>query len=382
MRPQLLAILLSLALLGCGGSAIDQSRTNEPAGVSAPLQVATVPVESQTLDTTLNLPAQITPYEAVDVYPKVTGFIDTILVDRGSRVKDGEVIVRLSAPELVAQRTQAEAALHGAEAQLAAAQAKFASDHGTYLHLAAAAQTPGVVAGNDLQVAEQMAAADNAQLEAAANNVQAVRESLRSVAQLESYLEIRAPFDGMVTQRNLHPGALVGPASGQAGAQPIVRIESVRRLRVVVPVPEAYAAGVQDGQQVTFSVPAYPGKTYRAPIARISHDINQNTRTMQVELELPNADAQITPGTFTSVEWPIHRSYATLFVPSSAVTTDLQRTFVIRVRQGKTEWIDITTGVTANGKTEIFGGLRPGDSVVANATDSIRIGTAVAAQPR
>ena len=382
MRSYFLALVFSLTVIGCSSSAVQQSQANEAAAARSPQHVAAASVESQKLDTTLSLPAQITPYEAVDVYPKVTGFIDIILVDRGSHVKSGEVIVRLSAPELVAQRTQAEAGLHSAEAQLAAAQAKFASDHGTYLHLAAAAKTPGVVAGNDLQVAEQTAAADNAQLEAASNNVQAARESLRGVAQLESYLEIHAPFDGVVTQRNLHPGALVGPASGQGGAQPIVQIESVSRLRVVVPVPEAYVGGIQEGQQVAFSVPAYPGRTFRAPVARISHDINQNTRTMQVELDLHNADSQITPGTYTSVEWPIHRSYATLFVPSSAVTTDLQRTFVISVRKGKTEWVDIKAGVTVNGKTEVFGDLQPGDVVVANATDSIRSGTAVSAQPK
>ena len=382
MRSHFLALVFSLTLLGCGSSAVEQSQNNEGTGAGSAQQVVTVPVESQKLDATLSLPAQIVPYEAVDLYAKVTGFIETILVDRGSLVKAGEVIARLSAPELVAQHSQAEAGLHTAEAQLAAAQAKFASDHGTYLHLAAAAQTPGVVAGNDLQVAEQTSAADNAQLEAASNNVQAARESLRGVAQLESYLEIRAPFDGVVVQRNLHPGALVGPASGQSGTQPIVQIESVSRLRVVVPVPEAYVAGVREGQQVAFNVPAYPGRTYRAPIARISHDINQNTRTMQVELDLRNADAQVTPGTFANVEWPIHRSYATLFVPSSAVTSDQQRTFIIRVNQGKAEWVNVKTGVTVNGKTEVFGGLQPGELVVANATDSIRSGTAVSTQPK
>ena len=212
--------------------------------------------------------------------------------------------------------------------------------------------------------------------------IQAARESLRSVTQLESYLEIRAPFDGMVTQRNLHPGALVGPASGQAGAQPIVQIESVSRLRVVVPVPEAFVGGVQEGQQVAFSVPAYPGRTFRAPVARLSHDIDQKTRTMQVELDFRNGDGQITPGTFTDVEWPIHRTYATLFVPSTAVATDLQRTFVIRARQGKAEWVDVKTGVTVNGKTEVFGDLQSGDIVVDNATDSIRSGAAVSALPK
>jgi membrane fusion protein, multidrug efflux system len=370
------AILFVLVLAGCG-STLQQPKSSQAGSVQ---QVAVVPVESQKLDTALSLPAQISPYEAVDVYPKVTGFIESISVDRGSKVRAGELIIRLSAPEVVAQRTQAEAALHTAEAQLAAAQAKLASDHGTYLHLASAAKTPGVVAGNDLQVAEQTAAADSSQVSAAQNTVQAARDALRGVAQLESYLEIRAPFDGIVTQRNLHPGALVGPASGQAGSPPIVRIESVGRLRVVVPVPEAYAAGMQEGQQVTFSVPAFPGRSFRAPITRISHAITQNTRTMQVELDSRNTGPQIAPGSFANVDWPIHRTYATLFVPSSAVTTDLQRTFVIRVNQGKAEWVDVQTGVSVNGKTEIFGSIQPGDTVVANATDSLRNGTPVSPQ--
>jgi len=379
MRPLFAVFVFSLVLAGCGSSAVRPSQASQAAGAGSPQQVAAASVESLKLDTTLTLPAQVTPYEAVDVYPKVTGFIENMRVDRGSRVHAGGVIIRLSAPELIAQGAQAEASLHSAEAQLAAAQAKLASDRGTLLHLEGAAKTPGVVAGNDLLVAQQTAAADNAQAEAASNNVLAARDSLRSVTQLESYLEIRAPFDGVVTQRNLHPGALVGPASGQAGAQPIVRIESLGRLRVVVPVPEAYAAGVREGQQVSFRVPTYPERSYHAPIARISHDINQNTRTMQVELDFQNAEAQITPGSFANVEWPIQRTYATLFVPGSAVTTDLQRTFVIRVRQGKAEWVDVKTGVTMNGKTEVFGDLQASDIVVRNATDSIRAGTLVEA---
>jgi membrane fusion protein (multidrug efflux system) len=248
--------------------------------------------------------------------------------------------------------------------------------------LAAAAKTPGVVAGNDLLVGEQTAAAANGQVATASNNVQAARDALRGLTQRESYLEIRAPFDGVVTQRNLHPGALVGPTSGQAGAQPIVRIESLNRLRVVVPVLEAYAAGLQEGQQVTFSVPAYPGRSYHAPIARIPHAISQNTGTMQLELDLRNADAQITSGSFANVVWPIQRPYPALFVPSSALTTDLQRSFVIRLRQGKAEWVDVKPGVTVNGKTEIFGDLRAGDVVVANATDAIRNGTSVSVQTK
>jgi RND family efflux transporter MFP subunit len=367
--------VLSFVLAGCNNQ--PARIANSPSMPGSPQQVAVVAVESEKLDTTLSLPAQITPYEVVDIYPKVTGFLDTITVDRGSRVRAGEIIIRLSAPELLAQRGQAEANLQGAEAQLSSAKAKLASDQGTYQHLTAAAQTPGVVAGNDLHVAEQTAAADKAQVEAALKNVQAAQNALRSVTQLESYLEIRAPFDGVVTLRNLHPGALVGPASGQGGTQPIVQIENIGRLRVVVPVPEAYVGGVREGQQATFSVPAYPGRTFSAPIARISHDINKDTRTMQVELDFHNGDAQVTPGTFANVEWPIQRAYPTLFVPVTAITTDLQRTFVIRVRQGKAEWVDVKSGVTVNGKTEVFGDLKSGEMVVRNATDSIRAGAAV-----
>lgn len=376
MRSFLAIFILSYVLAACGNPPGQNASSSSIK--SSPQTVNVVAVESQKLDTSLSLPAQITPYEVVDIYPKVTGFLDMISVDRGSRVRAGELMIRLSAPELVAQRAQAEAALQSAEAQLSAAQAKFTSDHGTYSHLAAAAETPGVVAGNDLQIADQTAAADKAQVEAATRNVQAAQNSLRGVAQLESYLEIRAPFDGIVTLRNLHPGALVGPASGQSGSQPIVQVENLARLRVVVPVPEAYVAGVREGQQATFGVPAYPGRSFQAPIARISHDINKETRTMQVELDFHNANAQVTPGTFANVEWPVQRGYPTLFVPATAITTDLQRTFVIRVRQGKTEWVDVKTGVTVNGKTEVFGDLKAGDLVVRNATDSIRTGVSVA----
>ena len=377
MRVLFAIVILGFAFDGCGNPSAQNGSTGS---ASSPQIVNVVTVESQKLDTTLSLPAQVTPYEVVDIYPKVTGFLDAISVDRGSRVKAGEIIVRLSAPELVAQRTQAEAALQGAEAQLSAAQAKFASDHGTYLHLAAAAKTPGVVANNDLLIAERTAAASNAQVEAASKNIQAAHDAVRGVKQLESYLEIRAPFDGVVTLRNLHPGALVGPASGQAGAQPIVQIENLSRLRVVVPVPEAYVAGVRERQEVTFSVPAYPGKSFHAPIARISHEINQNTRTMQVELDFHNTGAELTPGSFANVEWPVQRGYPTLFVPATAITTDLQRMFVIRVRQGKTEWIDVKNGVSVKGETEVFGDLNPGDLVVRNATDSIRAGVSVEAR--
>jgi len=374
MKTAIITLALSLPFIGC-------SSNPKPAGSQHPetdaQTVEVVSVASQKLTTVFTLPAQLLPFQMVDVYPKVTGFLDMIRVDRGSRVHKGELIIRLSAPELVAQRAQAESSLRAAESQLTTAQAKLTSDKGTYLHIASAAKTPGVVSENDVMVASQTASADEGQVQSAESNVAAAREALRSVTQLESYLNIYAPFDGIVTTRNLHPGALVGPASGQSGAMPIVQIADTRHLRLVVPVPEAYVGEMQLGQQVAFTVPAQPGQVFHAPITRISQNLELNTRTMPIELDVHSADGRLSPGSFSSVQWPVHRAVPTMFVPVSAVTNDQQRTFVERVRNGKTEWVDVSTGLGVNGNIEVFGDLKPGDEVIRNATDAIRPGQRV-----
>src|SRR6266850_69652 len=245
MKTLIVALALLLSIAGCNGD--PKAAAGQQAETDAQT-VEVVPVASQKLATVFTLPAQLIPFETVDIYPKVTGFMDMIRVDRGSRVHKGELIIRLSAPELVAQRAQAESALRGAESQLTTAQAKLTSDKGTYLHMASAAKTPGVVAENDVMVASETASADQGQVQSAEDNVAAARDALRRVAQLESYLNIYAPFDGIVTTRNLHPGALVGPASGQSGTMPIVQIVYTDHLRLVVPVPEAYVGEMQVGQ--------------------------------------------------------------------------------------------------------------------------------------
>jgi membrane fusion protein, multidrug efflux system len=374
MKTVVVTLALCLLITGCNGNPKTAASKQAEPDVQT---VEVVSVASQKLETVFTLPAQLIPFETVDIYPKVTGFMDMIRVDRGSRVHKGELIIRLSAPELVAQRAQAESALRAAESQLTSAQAKLVSDEGTYLHMASAAKTPGVVAENDVMVASQTASAAQGQVQSAESNVAAARDALRSVAQLESYLSIYAPFDGIVTTRNLHPGALVGPASGRSGTLPLVQIVDSSHLRLVVPIPEAYVGEMQAGQQVEFTVPAYPGETFHAPIARISHDVDSNTRTMPVELDVHSPDGRLSPGSFSSVHWPVHRAAPTMFVPVSAVTNDQQRTFVERVRNGKAEWVDVVTGLSANGNIEVFGDLKAGDEVIRSATDAIRPGQQV-----
>ena len=378
-RLFLASTALMLASLGCNTSTSNRGQEQKaaPPPSNAPTAVSTVPVVSRKLHTTITLPAQLIPYESVDIFPKVTGFVQTVTVDRGSHVRRGQLLVRLTAPELSSQRAQAEAAVGAAQSQLATAQAKLASDNGTYLHMVAAAKTPGVIAENDVMVANQSVSADKGMVDAAEQNVAAARDAVRSVSQTESYLNITAPFDGVVTTRNLHPGALIGPASGQAGAQPILQIVDNKRLRLVVPVPEAQVGEMKLGQQVAFTVPAYPAQTFHAPIKRISHEVDQNTRTMPVELDVDNRDGKLSSGSFTMVLWPLEHNYPTLFLPVSAVTTDQQHTFVIRIANDKAEWVTVQTGQTVNGEVEVFGELKAGDNVVKAATDAIHSGDTV-----
>jgi RND family efflux transporter MFP subunit len=290
------------------------------------------------------------------------------------------VLVRLTAPELVSQRSQAEAAVHAAQSQLATAQAKMAADQGTYEHMLAASKTPGVLAENDVAAAGQAVTADKGLVDAAEQNIAASRDALKSVSQTESYLTITAPFAGVVTARNLHPGALIGPAAGAGGSLPILQIVDDRRLRMVVPIPEARVGSMKTGEAVSFSVPAYPGQTFKAPIERIARALDEKSRTMPVELDVINRDGRLSPGSFATCLWPLQRSYPTLFVPSSAVTNDQQHTFVIRIRDDKAEWVTVQTGETVNGEVEVFGGLAPGDQVVKTASDAIHSGDPVRAQ--
>jgi membrane fusion protein, multidrug efflux system len=187
---------------------------------------------------------------------------------------------------------------------------------------------------------------------------------------------VTAPFDGVVTERNVHPGALVGPAGG-ATSPPMLRLMKNDRLRLIVPVPEAYAGSVARGTVVTFTVPAYPGRKFTATIARVADAVDVKTRTMAVELEVANGDGRLAAGTFCQVDWPVRRATPSLFVPSASVASTTDRTFVIRIRNNRTEWVDVKTGLTSGPLIEVFGDVRAGDNVAARGTDEIRPGTDV-----
>ena len=369
------AVFLCLVLACCGGNVPAQS--GEKSAPAGPPTIEVVKVVEQPLDVTLSLPGELTPYQTVALYSRVTGFVKTIGVDRGSRVRAGQTLAALEAPELVAQKSEAQSKLHSAEAHLAAIRSKAEATASTYEKLKAASLTPGVVAGNDVVLAQKAVEADQGQIAAAQQNVEAARQALKSVSDMEGYLRIIAPFSGVVTERNVHPGALMGPTGGPGTATPIVRIVESHRLRLVVPVPEAYTAGMTNGTSLIFSVAAYPGQTFTGTVSRISQSVDVATRTMAVELDVNNADNRLAPGTFCQVTWPVRRTTPSLLVPNGSVTSTTGRTFVIRVRGGRTEWVDVKTGLASGPLVEVFGDLKRGDEIAARGTDELKAGASV-----
>lgn len=337
--------------------------------------VDVVPVITRNTARSRILPGEFLPYQGVALYARVTGYVQDVRVDRGSVVKRGQTLVTIEAPELIAQRAEAEAKVATSRAQQAEAQAKLVAAQNTYDALKMAAATVGAVAENELVQAQKAVEAQQALVTSIESQVTAATAAVTAVRQLEAYLTITAPFDGVITERNVHPGALVGPQA--AGSPPLLKLEQNRRLRLVVPVPETDVAGITRGADVMFTVPAYPSVIFHGTLARIAVSLDPKTRTMAVELDVMNPDGRLASGMYPAVRWSVSRPTASLFVPRTSIVTTTERRFVIRVRGGKTEWVDVRRGGGDQDLTEIFGDVKAGDEVVARASDELRAGTSV-----
>ena len=346
------------------------------AGANAQQSLETVRVESRPIERTRTLPGELSSYLWVNLYARLNAFVDNVLVDRGSIVKEGQALITLTAPELVAQVTEAEAKVRVLDSQRAEAAAKLASNQTTYESLRAASATPGAVAANEVTVAQKSVEAAAALVQSLESSIQAARQTVRSLQDLADYLRVTAPFAGVVTTRFVHPGALVGPGASSS-ATPMLRLEHNTRLRLEVAVPEADIGGIVDGARMSFTVPAYPGEVFSGNVVRIAHSLDLKTRTMPAELEVLNANLRLAPGMYAQVQWLVRNPRASLLVPPSSVVTTNERQFVIRVEKGVADWVTVTRGETAGNLVEVFGALRPGDIIVRRATDELRPGTPI-----
>jgi membrane fusion protein (multidrug efflux system) len=335
-----------MLLLGCVPVLLLAAAQN-----AAPPEVPATRVKSERIAKPLRVTGDLQAFRSVALYPKIPGFVEWIGVDRGSKVKAGEALVRLVAPEIAAQKQEAEARL--------------AADEASHARLMKAAETPGVVAGNDLELA--------------ARAVEGSRARVRILTEQESYLHLKAPFGGVITERQLHEGAFAGPPSG-AGGVPVLRLQEVSRLRLVVHVPEHAAGDLPLGKKLRFSVSAHPGADFEGVLARSASALDARTRSLSVEADVDNADGRLAPGMFAAVAWVLERPQPSLLVPLSAIVTTTEKSFVIRIRDGRTEWVDARQGLILRDWVEIFADLAEGDVVVLRGTDELRPGLRVSAK--
>jgi membrane fusion protein (multidrug efflux system) len=336
----------------------------------SPAHVEMSKVESRSSARTVALTAELAPFLQTDIEARSPGYVEKVLVDRGSPVHRGQLLVQLSAPEINSQTSASEANLHQVEAEVAQAEAQAAAAESTSAKLQEAAKTPGAVAGNELLQAQKQRDAAQALVDSRKAAVRTAKERLQASQAMESYLRVTAPFDGMITDRFVNPGMLI-----DGGHTPMLKLQQVAHLRLIVPVPETYTDSVVKGMSAVFHVPARPGRSYTAKVARIPNVLDQRSRAMMVELDVYNKDGSLAPGMYPTVDWPVGVGENLLYVPATSVVTTTERTFVIASVNGRAHWIDVRKGPGAGDNVSVRGQIAVGQEIVKRPSDEIREGT-------
>lgn len=323
--------------------------------------VVSVSVMKGKLSSTITIPGELLPYQQVDIYAKVNSYVKKLLVDIGSEVHQGQLLVTLEAPEIKSQ-------LAGAQSRIKQQEAVYFASKATYDRLYNTSKTPGTVSQNDLEQAEAKKNSDNA-------NVEAAKSSLKEVAANLNYLEIRAPFDGIITSRNVNPGAYVGP--GGKGSDAMFVLQDQKRLRLVVSVPENYTGGLNNKGKVTFTVQALPNQQFTAQVNRLAGALDEKLRSERLEMDVFNKDKKLLPHMYAEVNVPLPSRDSAFIVPKTAVVTSTEKVFVVRITNHHAQWIEVKKGLQAKDMMEVYGDLKKGDKVVKQATDEIRDGSPV-----
>jgi RND family efflux transporter MFP subunit len=358
---------LAAFFAACGNSpAKNNGAANAGAGPTADTPdtttVQTISLTKGRLTSTMTLPGQLLPFQTVDLYAKVNSFVKAMYVDVGSQVTKGQLLATLEAPELQAATDESASLLQTQEASWRASKA-------TYDRLYKTSKIPGTVSPNELELALAKMNSDSSALAAA-------RSHYIGSADWQSYLQVRAPFDGVISARNIYPGAYAGPA-GKGSSIPLMTLQQQRRLRLVVDVPEAATAYFRDKDTIHFTVQTLPGQTFAATVTRMAGALDLQSRTEQLQMDVVNEKGLLLPGMFAQVNLDLTNTDQQFIVPLAAVTANSKRIFVIRITAGRTEWVTVQKGREADGKVEIYGDLNPGDQLVATATDELKGGTLV-----
>jgi membrane fusion protein (multidrug efflux system) len=354
--------LINSVLLYACNSANENVNKNEAVATeqTAHTPVEVFAVQKGRLSSSLQIPGELVAFQQVDLYAKENSFVKKLYVDVGSEVKEGQLLVSLEAPELGSQ-------LAGALSDIKSREATYMASKANYNRLLATSQTPGTISPNDLEQAAARKDADYAQLQAA-------QAAHRQIAETQNYLQIRAPFSGVITARNVNPGAYVGP-SGKGSEMPLFTLQEQKKLRLVVSVPESHSSYLAKNNEVTFTVRALPDEHFTAAVKRMAGAIDNRLHSQRIEMDVMNKDKRLLPGMVAEVNVPLPAKDSTLIVPKTAVVNSTENIFVIRVINNKAEWVNVKTGREDKGKVEIYGNLKPGDQLIKIASDEIRNGS-------
>ena len=344
------------------GSADSGSKSGVAGGKGDSVVVTpTILLQKGRLSTTLHVPGELIAFQQVDLYAKVNSFVKRLYVDVGSEVTEGQLLATMEAPELQSQ-------LATALARVKSQEAIYIASKSNYDRVIETSKTPGTISQNDIDQADARQKSDDAQLEA---NKAAYNE----IAETLKYLEVRAPFSGVISVRNVNPGAYVGP-SGKGSELPMFTLQEQKHMRLVISVPEAYTGFLNDGDRVQFSVNSLPGRKFTADVRRLAGALDNHLRAERTEMDVYSNDKTLLPGMVAEVDLPLPARDSTFLVPSSAVVNGTEEVFVVRVGpDDKAEWVKVRQGRSEGGRVEIYSdSLKEGDNLAKVASEEMRDG--------
>jgi RND family efflux transporter MFP subunit len=334
----------------------------------------------------LELPGNIQAITEAPLLARADGYLQRRMADIGDRVRSGQPLAEIEAPELDDQVHQAKANLQQARAALDQALANYTQGKSNMEFARVTAERWGrlIARGavskqeNDQYQAQYQAQTANLQaldkaIAAQRSTVQAAEASLARLEKLQGYLEVKAPFDGVITLRNLDAGALVN-----AGNTLLFRIAQTGTLRTYVNVPQANAGSIRLGQTAHLSVSNLPGREFTGAVARTANALDPNSRTLLVEVHVPNADGALLPGMYAQVDLSSTRTNPPMLVPSEALIVRADGTGVALVRPDHTVHLQkIQIGRDYGDRLEVTDGLKEGDMIIPNPGDAAREGLKV-----
>jgi RND family efflux transporter MFP subunit len=335
------------------------------AAPSQVLPVAVARITRQDLYNEVTIPAEFRPYLKVELHAKVSGYVDQISVDIGDEVKAGQLLARLEVPELRDELGRAQAAQKRAEAD-------YKDAHLVYTRLLAVDKThPNLVAQQELDAAE-------ARDSTAGAAVAAAKAEAGKYQTMLAYTRITAPFDGVVTHRYADPGSLIqAGTTSDTQSMPLVCLSDNYRLRLDFPVSVAYVKDIQVGDQVEVRVESLKGKTFTGTISRFTHKVDEETRTMITEIEVPNPKLELIPGMYATVVLKAERRPQVLTVPTEAISTDKKASVYVVNRDQEIEERPVTLGLETPSQYEVVAGVKEGELVMIGNRSQVKPGQKV-----